>query len=134
MAFPNLFTVKAILQDVDINMWLENRNAQDDMDIEEIILPENIPNGSVIVVRPSTGSLDLFWIAQVESQSTNKRYQLHYLKKNEKSKVWSLGKGNYWRGTCSKESVLHVGVNFNENGTMTAASRRIIENIVSKDV
>ena len=75
MTFANIVRVKEILEDHELNVFLQRNNAQDNLDFNEIELPAIIPVGIVIAVRPPPDwEVDLFWLAKVTEVLPSKKY------------------------------------------------------------
>ena len=96
-------------------------------------IPSEIPVGMVVAVWSSVGSDDFFWIAKVTNVTAAGNYKLRYYKYNISTKAWAPGRGKYWKGTCSHGAIIHAGINFNENQTITAAILRHINNNVTNN-
>lgn len=135
MLQPDITRVKQFLQDVDLNVFVDRTNAQDDLDATEVVVPSEIPLNMLVVVRPGTGALvnEAFWLARVIEVLDSGRYKLRYFKHDSSKKKWAPGIGKAWYGTCSHDAILLAGVNMNEDGSITAASLRHINFVVKND-
>jgi hypothetical protein len=145
--------VRQLLQDVDLHVFIQRRNAQDDLLPEEVSnsflfqfsfcvlilinlqvqLPNILPVDMIIAVIPTEDSIDPYWIAQITEVIENEirgqhriNYKLRYYKYDTKTKAWKLGQGRGYQGDCVHDAVLLAGVNFTDSGVITAVCNRQI--------
>lgn len=116
--------IQEFLQDTDISMATSSRSAQEVIDSSLLSIPETIPVGSIIACLASKASKQRYWIAKVLNVHAEHPviYKVRYFDWSVNLKAWTLQRGKNAYGTCPHESVLLFGVQFNTNGTMTAAT------------
>jgi len=60
-------------------------------------------------------------------------YRVRYYDWSRNHKCWLLQRGKGAYGTCPHESILLFGVEFNSNGTLTAATLNHLNYVLSKE-
>ena|ERR1700678_4405142 len=127
MVMPNLVTVKDILQDVGVNVFTHpSHNSQDKLDSSELQLPDTFPENMVVAIQPNEEYDEKYWLAKIIEQITPTTYRVHYFKYHGKQQNYKLDRGKNAKGICPIGAIMVAGVNFNENGSVTAASLRHI--------
>ena len=133
-------------------MNTSDKTAVEKMDSQYLQIPASIPDDSIIACIPEPSSKDFYWIAKIIStHSTNPlTYKVRYYDWSGNSHAWILMRGKraygifsivfvknfyllYITGTCPHEGVLLYGVQFNNNGTLTAATQNHLNYVLTKN-
>lgn len=126
--------MKQFLQPTVLNVVVAEHSAMGKVRNELVTVPQVVPVGMVVAVKPDDGA-DQYWLAKV-SEVTSKqplKYKLHYYEHNKQLKAWKLMKGKFSVGSCPHGAVLFAGVEFNQNGSMKKDSAEKIKYMLTKD-
>lgn len=125
--------VKRFFQPTIINIVVEDQSAMGKVRNELVTIPDVVPVGMVVAVKPNDGE-DPYWLAKVSEIISKQplKYKLHYYERNKQLKACKLMKGKYSFGTCPHGAVLFAGVEFNLNGSMKTDSAEKIRFMISK--
>ena len=88
MVSPNAEHVKHLLQDVELNVYTDRTNSQDNLPSEELVVSAEILLDMLVVVRPGKAAFanEKFWLARVVEVLDSGNYKLCYFKFNGKKK------------------------------------------------
>jgi hypothetical protein len=92
--------VKQFLQDVDLNVFVDWTNAQDDLDTAEVVVSIEIPLNMLVIVRLGIGTLtnETFWLELLKCLTVG-------------DTSWDTSNMTEKRGmTCFHEAILLLGV------------------------
>ena len=132
MATADPDRVRALLKDVDLDIWLEDRNPQQQLESEEIQMPNPIPDYTLVAICPDPDLYcDPYWIAQILYQVSVNRYCIQWYECKQGGK-WKKLTGKANEVTVHKSTILYAGVVLNQNQTMSAGSQKHIDYYVKK--
>jgi hypothetical protein len=119
--------VRALLKDVDLDIWLEDHNPQQELESEEIQMPDPIPDYTLVAIRPDPKLYsEPFWIAQILYQVSANKYRIRYYGCKKGGK-WQKLTGKTNEVTIHKATIVYAGVVLNQNQTMSAGSQKHID-------
>lgn len=126
MAIADPGHVRTLLNDVDLDIWFEDRNPQQELDSVEIQMPDSIPDYTLVAIRPDPQLYqEPFWIAQILYQISAKKYRIRYYGCKKGGK-WKKLTGKENEVTINKNTIVYAGVVLNQNQTMSAGSQKHI--------
>ena len=136
-ATPHVLTQAEIgqyLQDTDIHMATSTRTALERMDSSFLTIPEQVQPNTIIACVASKSSQDRYWIAQIlEVQSEDPNvYKVRFYDWSVNQRSWTLQRGKRAHGSCPHDSVILLGVQFNLNGSLTAATVNHLNFVLQK--
>lgn len=124
--------VRVLLKDVDLDIWFEDRNPQQELESEDIQMPDPIPSYTLVAIRPDPKYYsEPFWIAQILHQISVNKYRIRYYGCKQGGK-WAKLTGKTNEVTIHKDTIVYAGVVLNQNQTMSAGSQKHINYYLHK--
>ena len=100
----------------------------------DIPVPSQIPVDMVVALTPAKSSKEMFWIAKVCSVKSEipLQYNVRYYHFSKQKKCWVLMKGAGAYGFAPHSAIIAAGLQFNNNFTLTSASRKLVHSKLSQ--
>ena len=127
--------IKNYLQDVEVSIQLGQSSSVASAEAHDIPVPEALPVGMLVAVRPTKGYKEKFWLAAVTSTRSEEPlvHNIRYYQQSSKSTCWKLMRGTGAYGYVPHNAVIAAGIELNSDGQMRASSKRLIEKKIQKE-
>jgi hypothetical protein len=104
------------------------------MDSQFLSIFAQIPLDSIVVCVASKRSKEKYWIAKILSEQGDNppTYKVRFYDWSIKQHAWILQKDKKAYRTCPHDSIILLGIQFNLNGILTAATLNHINFVLQK--